>query len=377
MKYSLMVIALAVVITGCTSPATRDALQIQDQTILHSGFGTPQDSHSGAPSPEWLDMYRSVRSTPAEADLQRRLEALGPRKDNYFGYKAQCWIKAAQDERGHRDQWGFIEEALFEAGKLTAALESGQGLSADNPDLRTSSALRPDIWKDLLAAKSSPEFPSCTDAQRLTACAEVEMYRAGHEAWTRDFKGSKQIVDSLEKGLPDIGTALAACTPPPAAAPVVPEKITLQGDATFKFDRSDLAGMLPSGRAQLDGLIQNIKLTNDLTNIRIEGYTDHLGSDSYNRRLSTRRAETVKHYMQSGGVAVPMTALGMGKANPVVQCSDKNRHALIECLEPNRRVELNFMRRNSDVVPVDQSTSLQPVAPAAAVVEPVLAEPQQ
>lgn len=348
-------------ISGCSTTA-RDALQIQDPTILHTGLGAPQDSHAGAPSAEWLDMYRNVRSSPVEEDVQKRLAALGPRKDNYFGYKAQCWLKAAQDERSHRDQWGFIEEAVYEANKLTTALETGKGLTADNPELRTSSAVRPDLWKQLLETKSSPDFPACNDAQRLTACAEVEMIRAGHEAWTKDFKSSLQITNSVEQGMPGIGASLSACTPPPPP-PVLPEKVTLRADATFRFDRGDLAGILPDGRAQLDQVVQGLKQANDVTGIRIEGYTDRLGSDSYNHRLSSKRAETVKRYLHAGGVTVPMTARGMGKANPVVQCNNKNQHALIECLEPNRRVELNFSRHDSPVVPAESTGSVIPAAP--------------
>ncbi len=34
---------------------------------------------------------------------------------------------------------------------------------------------------------------------------------------------------------------------------------------------------------------------------------------------------------------------GKGKANPVVVCTDKKRSALINCLEPNRRVEVQEM----------------------------------
>jgi OOP family OmpA-OmpF porin len=79
----------------------------------------------------------------------------------------------------------------------------------------------------------------------------------------------------------------------------------------------------------------------------LEGYTDRLGSDSYNRQLSTKRAETVKRYLQSGGVQVPMSAKGLGKDDPVVQCNNRNHQALIDCLEPNRRVELDFMRSGS------------------------------
>lgn len=352
MKYSLIAIALAAMLAGCSSSATRDRLQIQDPSVLQNGFSATQGAAAGAVTPEWIATYGGVKSRAMLSSVQTRLNALGERKNNYFGDKAQCWLNAARDERSSHDGWGFVQEALVEADHLTTALETGQGLSVNNPELRTASVIRPDLWKQILAAKTSPQFPQCQEAQRLTACSEVELIHAGHEAWNRSFDSSQRLVDGVEKGLPGIGAALEACTPPPAPPVVaIPQKMTLQADATFKFDRGDLAGMLPGGKAKLDQLVQDLKQVDDVTSIRIEGYTDRLGSDSYNRQLSAKRAETVKRYLQSGGVTVPMIARGRGKEEAVVQCNDRNRPALIDCLAPNRRVELDFTRSNSHAQP--------------------------
>lgn len=346
MKYSLIAIALAAMLAGCSSSATRDQLQIQDPTVLQNGFSTTQSQAAGAATPQWVQTYGGIKNGALLDTLQGRLQALGERKNNYFGDKAQCWLKAASSERASRDHWGFVEEALVEANRLTTALETGQGLSVDNPELRTASVVRPDVWKRILEAKTSPQFAQCQEAQRLTACSEVEMIHAGHEAWTRNFEESQRLVDGVEKGLPGIGAALQACTPPTAATPVpvIPQKMTLQADATFRFDRGDVAGMLPAGKDKLDQLVRDLKQVDDVTGIRIEGYTDRLGRDSYNSQLSAKRAETVKRYLQNGGVTLPIAARGRGKDNPVVQCNDRNRQALIECLGPNRRVELEFAR---------------------------------
>jgi outer membrane protein OmpA-like peptidoglycan-associated protein len=245
---------------------------------------------------------------------------------------------------------------------MTTALETGNGLAIDNPDLRTAAAVRPDLWKQILGAKMSPVFPTCGDAQRLVACSEVELIHAGHEAWTRNFNDSQRIVDGVEKGVPGIGAALDACTPPPPppAAEVIPEKLTLQADAMFRFDRGDLAGMLPAGRAKLDKLVADLKMADDVTGIRISGYTDRLGSDAYNRQLSTKRAETVKRYLLNGGVTVPVTARGFGKVDPVVECHERSRQALIECLAPNRRVELDFARSSARAQPAPSASPALP-----------------
>ncbi|MGF6536563.1 MULTISPECIES: OmpA family protein [Paraburkholderia] len=363
MKYSLIAIALAAMLSGCSSSATRDRLQIQDPTVLQTGFSATQGTPAGAVTPQWIATYGGIHNAQMLGTVQARLNALGDRKNNYFGDKAQCWLDAARNERSSHDGWGFVEEALHEADRLTAALETGRGLSVDNPQLRTASVIRPDLWKQVLAAKTSPLFPQCQEAQRLTACSEVELIHAGHESWIRNFAESQRLVDGVEKGVPGVAAALGACTPPPVAAPVaspIPPKMTLQADATFKFDRSDLVGMLPEGKAKLSQLISDLKRVDDVTGIRIEGYTDRLGSDSYNRQLSAKRAETVKRYLRDGGVQVPMSARGLGKDDPLVQCNNRNQQALIDCLAPNRRVELDFMRSNAQALDTSQLQQQQP-----------------
>jgi OmpA-OmpF porin, OOP family len=339
MKYSLITLACAALVAGCSPSTTRDSLQVQNPTVLQTGFGTPQDPVAGAATQQWLDTYRGADNRKAMESVRKRLEALGARKDNYFGYKAQCWLDAAGQERSRFNHWGFVEEALREADRLTTSLESSNGLAADNPQLRTATVVRPDIWQQILAAKAAP------------ACSEVEMIHAGHEAWTRDFDDSAVRVERAKANLPGIGAALDACKPPAPPPPTIPAKVTLRGDATFEFDRGDVSGMLPDGRKRLDQLIGELKQVEDVTAIGIDGYTDRLGSERYNQQLSTKRADTVKRYLQQGGVGVPMTSRGHGKSDPVVQCEQRNRQQLIECLAPNRRVELNFSRRQQAGAP--------------------------
>ena len=86
-----------------------------------------------------------------------------------------------------------------------------------------------------------------------------------------------------------------------------------------------------------DALVKNI----DVSNIVISGHTDRLGSDVNNLNLSQKRADAVKNYLASRGVAaMRMTATGKGASNPLVFCTDKKMTDLIRCLGPNRRVEV-------------------------------------
>lgn len=105
----------------------------------------------------------------------------------------------------------------------------------------------------------------------------------------------------------------------------------------FAFDSAKLTSDTP----KLDEIAGMLNANPSIDNVVITGYTDRLGSDKYNQKLSERRANTVKEYLVSKGVAANrLVAEGKGEANPVVTCNDKKRADLIKCLEPNRRVEV-------------------------------------
>jgi OOP family OmpA-OmpF porin len=139
-----------------------------------------------------------------------------------------------------------------------------------------------------------------------------------------------------------VAQAPAAPAPAPAPAPMISsQKITFQADALFDFDKAVLK---PEGKSKLSDLAAKIKSVN-LEVVVATGYTDKIGSDKYNDRLSLRRAQAVKAYLVSQGIeANRVYTEGKGKRNPVVtDCMQKNRKALISCLAPNRRVEVEVV----------------------------------
>lgn len=138
----------------------------------------------------------------------------------------------------------------------------------------------------------------------------------------------------------------AAPVAAPAAAPTVrptADKIKLSADALFDFDKAVLK---PEGMARLDELAaqaQQLKLEVILA----VGHTDRIGSDAYNQALSERRAAAVKTYLVSKGIeANRIYTEGKGKRQPVTGNSCDNvrpRTALISCLQPDRRVEVEVI----------------------------------
>ena len=124
--------------------------------------------------------------------------------------------------------------------------------------------------------------------------------------------------------------------PPPAPAPRF-EKITMSATELFAFDRAEVMGP----QTKLDEIAATLAGNTQVNNIIITGYTDRIGTDKYNQKLSERRANAVKAYLVGKGLdGSRLSAVGKGEANPVVECHDKKMVALIKCLEPNRRVEI-------------------------------------
>ena len=119
---------------------------------------------------------------------------------------------------------------------------------------------------------------------------------------------------------------------PPPPPPPAPKKISLSADTYFDFDKATLK---PQGKERVDAeIIPPMKQHPELHAL-VEGYTDSIGSDAYNLRLSERRADAVRDYMVSQGIAASrIMTKGFGKANPVASNATREGRA------KNRRVEI-------------------------------------
>jgi OOP family OmpA-OmpF porin len=131
-----------------------------------------------------------------------------------------------------------------------------------------------------------------------------------------------------------------APAPKPAPKPAAAKTLVITSTELFEFNRSTLT---PAARAVVDREV--VARLNDFATIEfinVNGHTDRLGSAQYNQKLSERRAQTIKAYLVSKGAdGSKIETYGFGKTMPVKSCPDqKDRKALIACLQPNRRVEV-------------------------------------
>ena len=155
--------------------------------------------------------------------------------------------------------------------------------------------------------------------------------------------GSGKIFDQCLPEKPQAVVAPApepevvAPAPAPAPEPIRVEKaISLSGDALFATNSAKLS---VEGQAAMDKFVDDLKATENLqvSNIDVVGHADSRGNDSYNQKLSERRANTVGEYLVSKGVVESLVSTsGRGEADPV----DSN--ATPEGRARNRRVDITL-----------------------------------
>jgi len=151
--------------------------------------------------------------------------------------------------------------------------------------------------------------------------------------------------DKCEAAPPPVAEA------PPAEAPpveentgaIAEEKVRLNADLLFDFNQATLK---PEGRTALDNVASQAKGIK-LETVIVIGHTDRIGGDAYNQRLSERRAASVKDYLVGQGIDPSrIFTEGKGRTQPVTGTSCNNttpRAALISCLQPDRRVDIEIL----------------------------------
>jgi outer membrane protein OmpA-like peptidoglycan-associated protein len=107
--------------------------------------------------------------------------------------------------------------------------------------------------------------------------------------------------------------------------------IVNMSDVLFGFNQYNLK---PEAREKL-AKVSGILLAYPNLKLQVEGYTDNIGSDEYNQKLSQERADTVRDYLASQGVSSGnISAAGYGENDPLADNSTASGRA------ENRRVQL-------------------------------------
>ncbi|MCK6524237.1 OmpA family protein [Myxococcota bacterium] len=107
----------------------------------------------------------------------------------------------------------------------------------------------------------------------------------------------------------------------------------------FDLDRSTIR---PESFALLDQVANTLLLNPQLRRVEIQGHTDSKGTAEYNLTLSQARAEAVRAYLVSRGVAeYRLIAVGYGLSQPLTQETSDSQRAL------NRRVQFVILEQGA------------------------------
>ncbi len=110
------------------------------------------------------------------------------------------------------------------------------------------------------------------------------------------------------------------------------EAVLSDDKVKFGFDKAELSD---DAKAALGELVGKLKADNRNVYIEIQGHTDNVGSEEYNMSLGQKRAEAVRRYLSTQGIALHrMSVISYGESEPVAD--NKTREGRAQ----NRRVVL-------------------------------------
>lgn len=115
------------------------------------------------------------------------------------------------------------------------------------------------------------------------------------------------------------------------------DEVIVINNLHFAFDSAEVN---PADQAVLNDVAARLKKEAPDAKLAIAGFTDSVGSDAYNLKLSERRAVAVANYLVNAGVAQSsiVAVAGEGEANPVADNATADGRAM------NRRVEIAIDR---------------------------------
>lgn len=285
--------------TLCTSLLAAGLLVACASTVPPATLESARTAVSTAAGDPAVNQYAQLELKEATDALARADQAWSKDRDNaetsHLAYLARQRAEVATNAARARQLDATIQQAGSEADRIRLQARTQE---ADAARLRADAQAR-NAQLAQQQALSAEQRAAQQQAQAAAAQDRVRML----EAQLRDMEAQQ-----TERGL----------------------LVTL-GDVLFAFNKAELS---TQAFPRLDKLANFLRQFPD-RKLLIEGYTDSVGSDSYNQELSERRAQAVRDALVQRGVDTGrITARGYGKAHAVADNASPEGRAM------NRRVEI-------------------------------------
>lgn len=266
------------------------------------------------------DKYAADTMTTAKTALQNAhdIDVHGKDRKEAITYAREA-VQAAEDARIITIRKIKAED---EAAQLQAKNQAQQ--DAQQSQLAAQQAQMA-AQQSQLAAEQQAAARAKADADAAEAEARAAKAREGQQAAEQSAQQASQQAEQVRERLRQQLNAVLQTTETARGL------IVNMSDVLFDFNKYTLKSEAREKLAKVSGILlayPNLKL-------QVEGYTDNIGSDEYNQKLSEERADSVREYLVSQSVTDSnVSAKGLGKSDPIADNStDKGR-------AQNRRVEL-------------------------------------
>lgn len=223
-------------------------------------------------------------------------------------------LDAAESAAMHHDD-ALIAQPAYLATQTARLAQVRAAAKADDARVAAGQVERDRIQLAARSREVQNAEAAASQAKMATTAATMEAAAANQQAAAATEQAARlqAEIDALKATPTDRGLVLTL------------------GDVLFDTGRSDLNS---GSTRKLDQLAQFLSEHKD-RRVQIDGFTDSVGSDSFNQELSRRRAESVRSALLNRGIdSSRINTEGYGKAFPVANNEDSGGRQL------NRRVEV-------------------------------------
>ncbi len=276
------------------------------------------------------EKYAPDSFTKAEASLKMAENALASKAGKKAIISAaRQTVQFAEDARAlsvKRQEAEKIERER-QAAAASARAEAEAKAAKEAAEARQQAEQEAQRQAELAAAREAQlkAEAEATKAREEAANAQARALAAQEQAARADAERARKLAQALRAQLLDQLNAVLATRDTPRGLVVTMAGVLF---ATGKYNLRPEAQMR---LARLAGIVTS----HPGLNLQVEGYTDNIGSDEFNQKLSEQRAEAVRDFLITQGVDTrAITAQGFGKARPVADNSTAAGR------QANRRVEI-------------------------------------